>query len=898
MDVCCTRCGTEYEFDDALISERGTNVRCTQCGFQFKVYPPKQVVIGPDEWVVLTGLGRRIVYRSLRELQNGIVQCEVAREDLLARGSKPPRPLGSIAELDPLFVVKSGPERQPSTLTGVAPPAVPAAPKESPGHPQAIRAGEVHEGAAAVVPNPNAASDAIAVLPAPIAVAERDRSTRGERSGTVLGIGAKVEPTVQQAPKLWAPGSAEFSVVPNTRAYGVKEAGGQVSTAPTVTAAGIQAPPPPTLDTTAQLNFVAEAAPLGMFQSEPEPELQALKRDVADLQPEPARAEHMLPPPLEAESVAAESQPPTLAEVPLARVQLQHKLVSLGSQEEESKLEIASASEPPPAQGDSEAPARQLGESRVEPTPGEYNRSSPSSEPDVNSTRLLEPRISMFAKPQADGAGKEVAKPPTQQVPARSANDDATAPAARVRPKAVGASTSRTKAAIEKRSAESKSSQGSGWVGRAALTVVLLGLGLFAGTKIVGSHLQRSQRPPERSKPTASVDVSLQSWKPAVDDALARGDEAGAREALAKVPAESQSALAYRQLSARGIAQSCDLAWWKVQLLGKGAGDAYSQAKQRLSECLERLLPALVAAGSIADWPEPVHAAALDARRMQGDRSEPSDPNLVDRLRQATSPELVYTRSMLSWVKAGVPDDATVATLQQVRYKPIDLGSHAVALVVALTQLNRSADAKQELKALQSQSPPHPLANEMAGYVTNAERALANAPDAGAKLVPEAAGSAERPETEDGTDPDLAGDFRVRLTRASECLARNELTRAQKLLRSVLAQRPNDTEAITALGDVFRRRGDLAQARKMYDKALTLNGNYLPAMSGAAEVRWNSGDRAGAVSWYRRIVERVGETPGYGQLAATRIKDFESAAKPSAVPETGREASPPQKDQP
>src|SRR5512133_2804165 len=121
MDVCCTRCGTEYEFDDALISERGTNVRCTQCGFQFKVYPPKQVVIGPDEWVVLTGLGRRVVYRSLRELQNGIAKCEVAREDLLARGSKPPRPLGSIAELDPLFVVKPTDERQPSTLTGVAP---------------------------------------------------------------------------------------------------------------------------------------------------------------------------------------------------------------------------------------------------------------------------------------------------------------------------------------------------------------------------------------------------------------------------------------------------------------------------------------------------------------------------------------------------------------------------------------------------------------------------------------------------------------------------------------------------------------------------------------------------------------------------------------------------------
>ena len=39
MDVRCSRCGTEYDFDDALVSERGTTVKCTNCGHQFKVYP-------------------------------------------------------------------------------------------------------------------------------------------------------------------------------------------------------------------------------------------------------------------------------------------------------------------------------------------------------------------------------------------------------------------------------------------------------------------------------------------------------------------------------------------------------------------------------------------------------------------------------------------------------------------------------------------------------------------------------------------------------------------------------------------------------------------------------------------------------------------------------------------
>ena len=39
MDVRCNRCATEYEFDDALISERGTTVKFTNCGYQFKVFP-------------------------------------------------------------------------------------------------------------------------------------------------------------------------------------------------------------------------------------------------------------------------------------------------------------------------------------------------------------------------------------------------------------------------------------------------------------------------------------------------------------------------------------------------------------------------------------------------------------------------------------------------------------------------------------------------------------------------------------------------------------------------------------------------------------------------------------------------------------------------------------------
>jgi predicted Zn finger-like uncharacterized protein len=128
MDVRCNRCGTEYEFDDALISERGTTVKCTNCGFQFKIFP---VGAGsaPERWVVRTTLGRELVYTSLRDLQRAIVQRQVEPNDLLSRGNQPPRALRTIAELEPFFTTSASRpsagerERTPRTLHGVAPPA-------------------------------------------------------------------------------------------------------------------------------------------------------------------------------------------------------------------------------------------------------------------------------------------------------------------------------------------------------------------------------------------------------------------------------------------------------------------------------------------------------------------------------------------------------------------------------------------------------------------------------------------------------------------------------------------------------------------------------------------------------------------------------------------------------
>jgi predicted Zn finger-like uncharacterized protein len=129
MDVQCERCKTEYEFDDALVSGRGTTVRCTNCGHQFKVRRG-DTNGAAEEWVVTTAAGQRMTFGALRDLQRAILAKQVARGDVLYRGGAPPRPLGSIDELEPFFQGRTS-SRPPSALPG-DPTASFALPKRAP----------------------------------------------------------------------------------------------------------------------------------------------------------------------------------------------------------------------------------------------------------------------------------------------------------------------------------------------------------------------------------------------------------------------------------------------------------------------------------------------------------------------------------------------------------------------------------------------------------------------------------------------------------------------------------------------------------------------------------------------------------------------------------------------
>src|SRR5690606_33050250 len=114
MDVTCERCGTEYEFDETLVSDRGTTVKCTNCGHLFKVFRP-EAGGSSKSWHVEQADGTTRTLGTLKELQRLIADGVLSPHDRISRGNEPKKRLGEIAELATFFEAAA-------TVVGDAPP--------------------------------------------------------------------------------------------------------------------------------------------------------------------------------------------------------------------------------------------------------------------------------------------------------------------------------------------------------------------------------------------------------------------------------------------------------------------------------------------------------------------------------------------------------------------------------------------------------------------------------------------------------------------------------------------------------------------------------------------------------------------------------------------------------
>ncbi len=158
MDVQCERCNTRYEFDDALVSARGTKVRCTQCGHQFRLQPSSAT---SDRWHVLRETLPAVEFASLRELHQAIRQGQVTRRDRLVRDGRE-RVLGEIAELATFFAIASSPPpRQVPTI----PPTPPAARVSSAVPPAVVAVAQPRPKVPTIPPPPAVGTSRAATVP-------------------------------------------------------------------------------------------------------------------------------------------------------------------------------------------------------------------------------------------------------------------------------------------------------------------------------------------------------------------------------------------------------------------------------------------------------------------------------------------------------------------------------------------------------------------------------------------------------------------------------------------------------------------------------------------------------------------------------------------------------------
>lgn len=199
MRVGCSQCSTEYEFEDVLVSAKGTSVKCSQCGHQFRVFAPRSADNADDTWVVRLQAGEERVFTSLRDLQQAIVRGQLLPEDSLARGRGPFRSLGGMPELHPFLAEAT---RGRSTLPPSQQPSLGPASVRSSSTPLPSGGGEV----ASTTQYASRARVGVRTLPPPLSIeAHRPYADDSPEADRCLGSGAG---TGEQA----LPGSLGFAV--------------------------------------------------------------------------------------------------------------------------------------------------------------------------------------------------------------------------------------------------------------------------------------------------------------------------------------------------------------------------------------------------------------------------------------------------------------------------------------------------------------------------------------------------------------------------------------------------------------------------------------------------------------------------------------------------------------
>ncbi|MGB7284971.1 MAG: tetratricopeptide repeat protein [Candidatus Acidiferrum sp.] len=100
---------------------------------------------------------------------------------------------------------------------------------------------------------------------------------------------------------------------------------------------------------------------------------------------------------------------------------------------------------------------------------------------------------------------------------------------------------------------------------------------------------------------------------------------------------------------------------------------------------------------------------------------------------------------------------------------------------------------------------------------------------------------------------------------------------AEKYLRSALAQQPDDATLLTAMGFVAQKRGDIRQAKSMYEKALEKDPLATVAATDLGVIAAQSGDLNRAIALWQPAFDRQ---PGRSAIGVNLAKTLCAEGKP------------------
>jgi tetratricopeptide (TPR) repeat protein len=409
-----------------------------------------------------------------------------------------------------------------------------------------------------------------------------------------------------------------------------------------------------------------------------------------------------------------------------------------------------------------------------------------------------------------------------------------------------------------------------GWIVALAL-VAGVGLLAVAAEKryhVIGLFAQRGA-------PDTRLDPRAEAFLTEGDRDLALGDLEGAQAAYDKASVLLEHDPRVLLGSAHVAAAKADIPWLRLRLLPLEASDDVRATKAQLDD---RAAAARRAAdGAVTAAPQDPRAlcAKLDAFRLSGDLGG-ARGYVVAVFAQAAQPETAYALAALDLAQTGAAAPTIVDRLRLAAGGEATPGRASAALVYALVNAGDLAGAKAELTKLDVATRPYPLLPNLHAYADRKVEATAapaassasSAAPSGSAAPPPAPAQATAaaganafgaaPADEVGRD-EVGHASQSTLRAASDAVRSGDFERAERIYQAILANDPNDSQALSGLGDIRRVRGDPSGAIDAYKRAIAVNPSLLPALLGLADTQWSRGDRAAATQIYKNVVDHFPE---------------------------------------